>query len=349
MAKKNPNKPGKPFWDTFGKEPTPPRQKKRMERSLKSKKYRTEKGDEEEDKGKGRGDRRGPQDNKGGRGRRGEARGPVKDTTDRNKDYSNPWDDTSPKNKQGGPEGKEGEKVNKFLVRLNRYISQSGVCARREADELIAAGKIKVNGKVVTKLGTKVNPKHDVVEYLGQTLIAQKLVYFLYNKPKNTITTTKDDRGRRTVIDLIEDKCKERVYPVGRLDRNTTGLLLLTNDGKLAKKLTHPGHKIKKLYHVRLNKAISEDHLQSLLQGVKLEDGIAKADKIDFVEGGDNSQVGLEIHMGKNRIVRRMFAALGYTVENLDRVMIAHLTKKRLPRGQWRELTSKEVDYLKMI
>ena len=236
-----------------------------------------------------------------------------------------------------------------YLVRLNRFMAQAGVSARREADKLIAAGKVKVNGKVVKELGTKINPRKDVVEYGGKKLKPQRLVYYLYNKPKNTLTTTKDDRGRATVLDQIEEATKERVYPVGRLDRNTTGLLILTNDGKLAKKLTHPGHKVRKLYHARLDKPFQEEHFQNLLQGVELEDGQATADKVSYVAGEDQHHVGIEIHMGRNRVVRRMFAALGYKVVGLDRVMIAHLTKKRLPRGKWRELTEQEVSFLKMV
>ncbi|MEM6261606.1 MAG: pseudouridine synthase [Bacteroidota bacterium] len=234
-------------------------------------------------------------------------------------------------------------------IRLNRYIARAGVCARREADELISAGHIKVNGKVVTQLGAKVVPGQDQVEYQGKVLRAEKLVYFLYNKPKNTLTTLHDPKGRPTVMEAIQRITNQRVYPVGRLDRNTTGLLVLTNDGQLAKRLTHPSHEVKKLYHVRLNKAVSEEHLRELAQGITLEDGLAKADAISYVQDKGPNEVGIQLHIGRNRIVRRMFEALGYQVEALDRVMIAHLTKKNLPRGRWRELTDKEVSYLKML
>jgi 23S rRNA pseudouridine2605 synthase len=234
-------------------------------------------------------------------------------------------------------------------VRLNRYISQSGVCSRREADKLIEAGHITVNGQVITTLGVKVDPQKDVIAYKGKNLHAEPLVYILLNKPKNTITTTDDPHGRRTVINAIQDATPVKVYPVGRLDRNTTGLLLLTNDGDLAKKMTHPSHKVRKLYHVRLDKAVEERDLYSLTKGVELEDGLAKADKADYVMGKPQNEVGIEIHIGRNRVVRRMFEAMGYTVEALDRVSIAHLTKKNLPRGKWRELSQEEVNFLKMI
>jgi 23S rRNA pseudouridine2605 synthase len=299
---KQPKKPGKPFWEPFGKE-TPSKnkpQKKHVERARKRKKVRSQ---------------------------REQAEAQQRERAEH------------------GPEAWEEQ----YLVRLNRFMGQAGVCARREADKLIAAGKVKVNGKVVTELGTKINPRKDVVEYGGKKLRPQKLVYYLYNKPKNTLTTTKDDRGRTTVLDQIESKTSERVYPVGRLDRNTTGLLILTNDGKLAKKLTHPGHKVRKLYHARLDKPFDPEHFKALLNGVELEDGVATADKISYVKGEAENHIGIEIHMGRNRVVRRMFAALGYHVVGLDRVMIAHLTKKRLPRGQWRELTEQEVSFLKMV
>ena len=234
-------------------------------------------------------------------------------------------------------------------VRLNRFIAQAGVCSRREADTLIESGKIKVNGKVNKELGTKVIPGKDEVVYLGKKLSSQQFVYILLNKPKNTITTMDDPFDRKTVMNLVAKATEERIYPVGRLDRNTTGLLLMTNDGKLTEKLTHPSHRVRKLYHVRLDKIVEEEDLSSLLKGIKLEDGIAKADKVDYVERGLGTEVGIEIHSGKNRIVRRMFEALGYKVLSLDRVMIAHLNKKHLPRGKWRMLTEKEVKFLMMI
>ena len=233
-------------------------------------------------------------------------------------------------------------------IRLNRFIAQSGICSRREADTRILAGRVKLNNKIVTELGTKIIPEKDIVFLDNKRITPEKYTYILLNKPKNTISTTKDPEGRRTVIDAIRHKTQERIFPVGRLDRNTTGLLLLTNDGDLTKRLTHPSHKISKLYHARLNKDVEEEHLDKMIAGIELEDGLSKADKIDYVEGKGKNHVGIQVHIGKNRIVRRMFEALGYQVEALDRVMIAHLTKKNLPRGKWRKLTDKEVAFLKM-
>ncbi|MFK7972067.1 MAG: pseudouridine synthase [Bacteroidia bacterium] len=339
MAKQNPKKPSKPFWDTFGKGKPAPAPKKHTERAKRNKKYRADREEEGDErparKGKytARIDERGSSRDNRKRAAKGTPKFAQKKVEDKR-----PYEELTP-----------AERAAKFLVRLNRFIAQSGVCARREADKLILAGKITVNGKVVTELGTKVNPKFDTVLYEGKALKKQKLVYYLYNKPRNVLTTTKDDRGRSTVIDKIEEATKERVFPVGRLDRNTTGLIILTNDGNLAKRLTHPSHTVRKLYHARLDKGFDPKHLKTLKKGVELEDGLAKANKIGFVAGGEDNQIGIEVHLGKNRIVRRMFESLGYKVEALDRVMIAHLTKKRLPRSQWRELTSKEVDFLKMI
>ncbi len=234
-------------------------------------------------------------------------------------------------------------------LRLNRFIAQAGVCSRREADELIKKGKIRINGEVVTEMGRQVTVGQDKVEYGGKILQSQQFVYILLNKPKNTLTTTDDPLERKTIMDLIKEATQERVFPVGRLDRNTTGLILLTNDGELTAKLTNPANKIRKLYHVRLDKVVPEEDLNRLLVGVELEDGLAQADKIDFVEGKTTDEVGIQIQSGKNRIVRRMFEALGYKILSLDRVMIAHLSKKHLPRGKWRLLTDKEVKFLKMI
>lgn len=234
-------------------------------------------------------------------------------------------------------------------VRLNRYIAQAGVCSRREADQLIAAGEIKVNGAVVVEMGHKVHPRKDKVEYHGKVLKAEKLVYILLNKPKNFITTTSDPEGRPTVLKLVKNATQERIFPVGRLDRNTTGLLLLTNDGDLAKKMTHPSHEVKKLYYVRLDKEVLETDLKRLREGIELEDGLAKADKASYVQNKGANEVGIEIHIGRNRIVRRMFEAMGYEVLGLDRVMLGPLDKKKLPRGKWRNLTSQEVAFLKML
>jgi 23S rRNA pseudouridine2605 synthase len=227
-------------------------------------------------------------------------------------------------------------------IRLNKFISHAGVCARRAADALIQAGHITVNGKKVNTLGYKVTPQ-DVVKYRDQVLKKDKHVYILLNKPKDYITTTKDPKERKTVLKLIQSACQERVYPVGRLDRNTTGLLLLTNDGALAKKLAHPASNLAKLYHVVLDKPLSKEDYEKIKVGVALEDGIAHVDQLEIVEQ-DRRSIGLEIHMGRNRVIRRIFEHLHYDVVKLDRVMYAHLTKKDLPRGKWRLLTQQEVN-----
>ncbi|GAA4308811.1 pseudouridine synthase [Nibribacter koreensis] len=230
-------------------------------------------------------------------------------------------------------------------IRLNRYIANAGICSRREADELIAAGEIKVNGEVVTEMGYKVDPA-DTVQYGRKTLSREKTVYVLLNKPKDFITTTEDPEGRKTVMDLIKNASKERMFPVGRLDRNTTGLLLFTNDGELAQKLTHPSHKITKIYQVELDKPITKDDLAKVSEGVELEDGKATVDDVALL-GDSGKFLGIEIHIGRNRIVRRIFEHLGYEVVSLDRVQYASLTKKDLPRGDWRFLSEKEVVRLK--
>ncbi len=232
-------------------------------------------------------------------------------------------------------------------VRLNKYIAAAGICSRREADQLISAGLITVNGKSITEMGSKVNPD-DEVKYNGELIRTERKVYLVLNKPKDYVTTTDDPKERKTVMLLIRDACKERVYPVGRLDRNTTGVLLFTNDGELAKKMTHPSSKKKKIYHVFLNKAISANDMKKLAEGVSLEDGIIQPDAISYASSENKKEVGLEMHSGKNRIVRRMFEALDYRVDKLDRVYFGGLTKKNLPRGKWRLLTEKEVNMLKM-
>lgn len=237
--------------------------------------------------------------------------------------------------------------ANEGLVRLNKYLAQAGVGSRREADLLITSGAVTVNGKVVTELGTKVKPE-DRVHFGGQKLHMEQKRYVLLNKPKDTITTTDDPQERHTVMSLIAKACTERLYPVGRLDRNTTGVLLLTNDGDLAKKLTHPSHGAEKMYHATLDRALAVEELHKLVEGVELEDGPAKADEVSFV-GASKREVGMSIHMGRNRIVRRMFQALGAEVVKLDRVMFAGLTKKELPRGHWRHLEEKEVTWLKQM
>jgi 23S rRNA pseudouridine2605 synthase len=232
-------------------------------------------------------------------------------------------------------------------IRLNKFISHAGVCARRAADALIQAGHITVNGKKVNTLGYKVTPQ-DVVKYRDHVLKEDKHIYILLNKPKDYITTTQDPKARKTVLQLVKNACHERVYPVGRLDRNTTGLLLLTNDGALAKKLAHPSSNLAKLYHVMLNKPLSQEDYEKIKVGVLLEDGIAHVDQLEIVEQ-DRQSIGLEIHMGRNRVVRRIFEHLHYDVVKLDRVKYAHLTKKDLPRGKWRLLTQQEVNYLNRL
>jgi 23S rRNA pseudouridine2605 synthase len=226
-------------------------------------------------------------------------------------------------------------------------LANAGIASRREADTLIQSGAVKVNGEVVTQMGYKIK-SGDKVTYGNESVKGEKKVYLLLNKPKDYITTTDDPRDRNTVMHLIEGACSERIYPVGRLDRNTTGVLLFTNDGDLAKKLTHPKHGIRKIYHVTLNKALKADHFKEILDGVELEDGIIKADDLSFA-GEGRKEVGIEIHSGRNRVVRRLFEHLGYDVLKLDRVVFAGLTKKDLPRGRYRFLTPKEVSFLKMI
>ncbi len=235
------------------------------------------------------------------------------------------------------------------LIRLNRYISNAGICSRRKADELIAAGVVSVNGVVISELGHKVDPQKDEIRYNGELLKREKMVYVLLNKPKDYITTTEDPQERRTVMHLVEKASKERIYPIGRLDRNTTGLLLMTNDGDLADKLSHPRNNIVKLYQVELNKSLTQGDLNKIAFGLELEDGLIKPDSISFVAGGSKREVGIQIHSGKNRIVRRIFEHLGYEVVKLDRAVYANLTKKDLPRGRWRFLEESEVIQLKHL
>ena len=232
-------------------------------------------------------------------------------------------------------------------LRLNKFLANAGVCSRREADEFIQAGVVTVNGEVVTELGTKIL-RTDEVKFHDAPVTLEKKVYVLLNKPKDYVTTSDDPQQRKTVMDLVKDVCPERIYPVGRLDRNTTGVLLLTNDGDLASKLTHPKFLKKKVYHVHLDKNVTAHDLQQIRDGIELEDGEIKADAVDYADERDKSQVGIEIHSGKNRIVRRIFESLGYRVTKLDRVQFAGLTKKNLRRGDWRFLTEKEVDMLRM-
>ena len=232
-------------------------------------------------------------------------------------------------------------------LRLNKFLANAGVCSRREADEFIQAGLVTVNGQVVTELGTKIL-RTDEVKFHDAVVSLEKKVYVLLIKPKDYVTTSDDPQQRKTVMDLVKDVCPERIYPVGRLDRNTTGVLLLTNDGDLASKLTHPKFLKKKVYHVHLDKNLTAHDMQQISEGITLEDGEIKADAVAYADERDKSQVGIEIHSGKNRIVRRIFESLGYRVTKLDRVQFAGLTKKNLRRGDWRFLTEKEVDMLRM-
>jgi len=232
-------------------------------------------------------------------------------------------------------------------IRLNKYIAQAGICSRREADNIISEGKIKVNSQVITEMGYQVKPGDKV--YLGGKLLSrEQLVYVLLNKPKDFITTTDDPHERKTVMQLVVNACNERIYPVGRLDRNTTGVLLLTNDGELSKKLTHPSHQVSKIYQVELNKSLEENHLIQIKEGIELEDGFIQIDDIAILDPTARN-LGIEIHSGRNRIVRRIFEFLGYEVTKLDRVMFAGLTKKDLPRGKWRFLSEREIVKLKYL
>ena len=232
------------------------------------------------------------------------------------------------------------------LVRLNKFIANSGVCSRREADEYITAGLVTVNEIVVTELGTKIKQSDDV-RFNGERLKGEKKVYVLLNKPKNYVTTVEDPHAKQTVMDLVEGACPERIYPVGRLDKNSTGVLLLTNDGELTKQLTHPSYNKMKIYKIKIDKNITKNDLQQLREGVELEDGLTLVDDIQVLED-DKSELGIEIHSGKNRIIRRMFERLGYEVLRLDRVYFAGLTKKGLQRGEYRLLSPREVEILKM-
>ena len=250
--------------------------------------------------------------------------------------------DSSQKRKRIDPEN-----VPQTTTRLNKYIAQSGVCSRREADKLIEAGKIKVNAKVITEMGYQVKPGDKV--HHGKTLLSkERHVYVLLNKPRDFITTTDDPQERKTVMQLVSTACDERIYPVGRLDRNTTGILLLTNDGELSKKLTHPSHQVSKIYQAELNKPLEEDHFEKIKEGIELEDGLIKVDDIAILDRAGLA-LGIEIHSGKNRIVKRIFEAFGYDVVRLDRVMFAGLTKKDLPRGKWRFLKDREIVKLKYL
>ncbi len=257
------------------------------------------------------------------------------------KDFSR----STPPNKRKAP---PKTNTNPDEVRLNKYIANAGICSRREADTYIAAGNVTVNGKVVSEMGYKVKLTDDV-RYDGQRLNPEKKEYILLNKPKGFITTTNDEKGRRTVMELISSSSNNRLFPVGRLDRNTTGLLMFTNDGDITKKLTHPKFGVRKIYHVVLDKNVSFADLKRIQAGLELEDGPVQVDEVSYINGTSKKEVGIEIHSGRNRIVRRIFEHLEYKVVKLDRVVFAGLTKKDLPRGHWRNLTQQEVINLKMI
>ena len=265
-----------------------------------------------------------------------------------NKKSSTPLSRKSPK--KTFTKIKEAPKANNDAsgVRLNKYIANSGVCSRREADTYIEHGSVEVNGKLVTEMGYKVQPD-DIVRFDGTSITPEQKRYILLNKPKNYITTMDDDRGRKTVMELIANASKERIYPVGRLDRNTTGLLLFTNDGDLAKKLTHPKHNVRKLYHASLDKKLELRDLEKLRGEVIIEGRKVFIDAVSYVDGQPKSEIGIEIHSGRNRIVRKIFEHVGYKVNKLDRVVFAELTKRNLPRGRWRELTNLEVTNLQIM
>lgn len=243
------------------------------------------------------------------------------------------------------------ENLSSDEMRLNKYIAHCGITSRRKADELIAKGLIKVNGKIVTEVGVKVSGK-DLVEYEGKPIQIERKVYVLLNKPKGFLTTTDDDKERKTVMDLVKGVSRKlsspvRLYPVGRLDRNTTGVLLMTNDGDLSKKLTHPSYEIPKVYKVFLDQTLKKEHFKAIMEGTKLEDGIINVDEMAYIDSSSGKELGLEIHSGKNRIIRRLFEFYGYEVVKLDRMSFGGLTKKDLPRGKWRFLTNEEIIYLK--
>lgn len=240
------------------------------------------------------------------------------------------------------------KEVPKESIRLNKYIANSGICSRREADELIEQGLVQVNGQVVTEMGYQVQ-KTDKVVFDGQGITPEKPVYVLLNKPKGYISTTKDEKARKTVMDLVANASPYKVHPVGRLDRSTTGVILLTNDGHMTKKLTHPSFNAKKIYHVTLDRKLDRADLNAIADGIRLEEGIAEIDSISYIEGKPKNEIGIELHIGWNRVVRRIFHKLGYEVEALDRVMFAGLTKKNIKRGHWRILTDLEVNNLKML
>ena len=254
-----------------------------------------------------------------------------------------------PVDKKIKPNPKDQANEHESMIPLNKYISHGGVCSRRDAAILIREGKVELNGKIITEPGTRVSSR-DIIKLNGKKITPSKnFIYILLNKPKDFITTTDDPQGRKTVLNLVRHATTERIYPIGRLDRNTSGVLLLTNDGELAQKLSHPRHGIKKVYHVVLDRPLTHADFDKIAQGIQLEDGLATVDAIAYAEPRDKKEIGLEIHSGRNRIVRRIFEHLGYDVRGLDRVVYAGLTKKNVPRGKWRLLTEKEVRLLKYL
>lgn len=283
-----------------------------------------------------------PDSNKGNKGRNKRKKGqkPISEKKKKILDY---------KEKQRKRKGDPLPKLNRDDIRLNKFLSNAGVCSRREADVLIKSGVVEINDKIITELGVRVKPG-DKVKYDGQTINPDPKRYVLLNKPKDFVTTMYDPKGKKTALSLVRKACKERIATIGKLDRGTTGLLLFTNDSDLAKKLTHPSTTITKLYHVVTDHPVKQAHLHQLTEGVELEDGLIRAESCDYVtDSNDKKEVGIEIHSGKSRVVRRMFEALGYKVTKLDRVVYAGLTKKDLPRGEWRHLSKKELDFLRML
>lgn len=296
---------------------------------------------------------RGGSDKRGGRGRDFDSREKyVKGNLKQGKRSFSKFDDKNDDRTKSFVQKRRLEKITKDLhkdtIRLNKYIANSGICSRREADDLIAQGLVQVNGQVITEMGYQVQ-KTDKVVFDGQPITPEKPVYILLNKPKGYISTTKDEKARKTVMDLVANASPYRVFPVGRLDRSTTGVILLTNDGHLTKKLTHPSFGIRKIYHVTLDRKLNAEDMQAIRDGIRLEEGVAEVDSISYIDGKPKNEVGIEIHIGWNRVIRRIFQRLGYEVEGLDRVMFAGLTKKNVKRGHWRILTELEVNNLKML
>jgi 23S rRNA pseudouridine2605 synthase len=285
-----------------------------------------------------------------------EVRKVKKETEDyfkqKKKEYGRPKMENRQETPRGANQGTPGvvrETPNNDVMPLNKFLAHCGICSRREAVEKIKSGEVVVNGKTETNPAYKVQ-SNDVVKHNGKNIIpTRQLVYILLNKPKDFITTSEDDRGRKTVLDIVKTATQERIFPVGRLDRNTTGVLLLTNDGDLTQQLTHPSFEVRKIYEVTLDKPVEKGHLEQLIAGITLEDGPIHADAAGYADPKDKSVVGIEIHSGKNRVVRRMFEHLGYDVRALDRVMFANLTKKNVERGKWRFLTEKEIRLLKFF